>query len=481
MSIAFKWGAGNGIAIALLIAVTVVAHEGEIKYRAASAAAEHSASAIDELDELWASVIEAESGLRGFVITGDPAFLDQFDGQPQEITRRLDTLQHLVAGNPRMEDLYVVLSDNLAQRLENARTAIAKRRTDGFESAASLVSTGQGRNLTDEIRTTIDEMVTAQRQIAAKGNASTAASFELMERVSIFGLLGVSLLVASAGFLFARGLSKRVGELVEATRIFGSGNLAYRLEPKASDEIGQIAHAVNDMAERLRQSREALASFAYTVSHDLRSPLHAMHGFSEALIEDFSDQLGPQGQDYAKRIASAAIRMEMLLNDILVYSRVERENMDLKMVPLDTVVDDVLSSLTQSITDKHAVVSVDHPLPPVVGYQPVLEQALTNLVSNALKFAKDGSTPEIRISAQRSNGTVRLSVADKGIGIDPDHHRRIFNVFERLHGADSYPGTGIGLAIVRKGIERMGGRTGVESALGQGSRFWIELPPGEAA
>lgn len=481
LSIAVKYSAGYGIAIALLAIVALAAHRGEVKYRAAESAGAHASAVIDELEGLWAEIVEAESALRGYVITGKPTILDQFEGQPEQIATRLNSLQDLVAGTPDLEDRFIALSDAVAERLDVARTAAGKRRTGGFEPAASVVSAGTGGALTGKIRQAIDGMVAAEQDNAAKAQAGAAASLRLIRLISVSGVLGVSVLILSAWYWSTRRMTERVRELVTAARIMGSGDLSHRLEPRGSDEFSQIARAINAMAERLQQSREALAAFAYTVSHDLRAPLRAMQGFSQALIEDCGDQLNDEGHDFVRRIDAAAVKMDEMLNDILTYARVERQDMDIKMVPLEPVVDEVLSSLSPSIADAHATVSVERPLPSVLGCRPVLEQALTNLVTNALKFRKKGNAPEVRISAQKTNGTVRLSVADNGIGIDPDHHGRIFNVFERLHGIDAYPGTGIGLAIVRKGIERMGGRTGVESAPGHGSRFWIELPPGEAA
>ena len=140
-----------------------------------------------------------------------------------------------------------------------------------------------------------------------------------------------------------------------------------------------------------------------------------------------------------------------------------------------------MSSLSATIGDAHAAIKIEKPLPAVLGYRPIVQQVIANLITNAVKFVKPETTPEIRIYAEPRGAAVRLWVEDNGIGINPEHHQRIFKVFERLHGAESYPGTGIGLAIVRKAIERMGGQTGLESTLGRGSRFWIELPQGVAA
>ncbi|HTY69053.1 MAG TPA: ATP-binding protein, partial [Alphaproteobacteria bacterium] len=166
---------------------------------------------------------------------------------------------------------------------------------------------------------------------------------------------------------------------------------------------------------------------------------------------------------------------------LLAYSRLSRTDMALGPVPLEDTVDTILSRMQGVIGERKAAVTVERPLPVVRAHRATLQQCLINLVNNALKFTAPGAAPEIRIRAETRDGRVRCWIEDRGIGVAPEHHERIFRVFERLHGSETYPGTGIGLAIVKKGAERMDGQVGVESAAGQGSRFWFELREGNAA
>lgn len=162
------------------------------------------------------------------------------------------------------------------------------------------------------------------------------------------------------------------------------------------------------------------------------------------------------------------------------YSRLTRTQIHLQPTDLDTIVDEALSQLVGQLEETQAQVQVASPLPVVLAHRSMLIQTMTNLVSNAIKFTVPNTQPQVNIFAthkqQNNQDWIQLWVVDNGIGIAPEHQERIFRVFERLHGAERYPGTGIGLAIVRKGLERMGGQVGVESQLGQGSRFWIALP-----
>jgi signal transduction histidine kinase len=204
-----------------------------------------------------------------------------------------------------------------------------------------------------------------------------------------------------------------------------------------------------------------------------------MYGLAHALVEDYGDTLDEQARDYARRIVHEASHLDQLIRDLLEYSRLTRIEVALEAVNVQDVVDAALHNLDEDIRARHAVVEVEPNLPQLRANRTVLIQVLTNLISNAVKFG--GSEPTVRVRAQNENGRARIWVEDEGIGIAPKHHERIFRAFERLHGEERYPGTGIGLAIVHKAIERLGGRVGVESQEGQGSRFWFELPRAEAA
>ena len=258
------------------------------------------------------------------------------------------------------------------------------------------------------------------------------------------------------------------------------------LAVRASEEqLRQInAELEERMAQRtseLQETNAELESFAHSVSHDLRAPLRAMEGFAIALAEDYGDRLDDEGRNFATRIVDSARRLDTLISDLLSYSRLGRAHLSIQQVALHQVVQEVLEQLKTEIADRNATILVEDRLPAVQGHQATLVQVISNLVTNALKFVGP-EAPRVRIWAeQRERDMIRLCVKDKGIGIDPSYHDRIFRIFERLHGVESFPGTGVGLAIVSRGCERLGGRCGVDSDVGQGSCFWIELPRAKAA
>ncbi len=254
---------------------------------------------------------------------------------------------------------------------------------------------------------------------------------------------------------------------------------AEQLERHAA-EIERLNHDLKRQAAKLANANSELEAFSYSVSHDLRAPLRAMQSFTQFLVEDYGDHLDETGRDYCQRIAAAARRMDELIQDVLAYSRLSRADIHIKALDLDQVVNDILLELGDAIQEKNAQITVERPLPTAIGAPVVLRQVVANLLNNAIKFVAPGVQPSVRIWAESTSAnaqpTVRLWFEDNGIGIAPEHQERIFSPFERLHGIETYPGTGIGLAIVRKGMERIGGHAGVESELGRGSRFWVELP-----
>jgi PAS domain S-box-containing protein len=236
-----------------------------------------------------------------------------------------------------------------------------------------------------------------------------------------------------------------------------------------------LEQRVAERTARLSEANAELEAFAYSVAHDLRAPLRGMQGFSNALLEDYGGGLDQTARDYVTRIARAAAHMDDLINDLLAYSRLTREDLRLESLSLSTAVDEALGRVQAAADEHRAEVQVANMLPRVRGNRTVLIQVLANLIGNAVKFTAPGVVPRVAIRAEECGDVVRIWIEDNGIGIAEKHQERIFQVFQRLHSQRTYPGTGIGLAIVRKGIERMGGRVGVESRLGSGSHFWFEL------
>ncbi len=251
-----------------------------------------------------------------------------------------------------------------------------------------------------------------------------------------------------------------------------------RLYAEVQRSADKLERKVEERTQQLQETNKELESFSYSISHDLRAPLWAMQGFAKSLLEEESDKLSAEGKEDAERIVAAAQRMERMIEDILAYSRMSKAEIELCPERLETVVGEALERLEGDLKSRNVRVTVHKPLPQVLAHRPTLVNIVGNLIANSAKFVAADTQPDIHIEAGERQGWVRLWVRDNGIGIAAKDHERIFRLFERLHSDEKYPGTGLGLAIVRRGVLRMGGRVGVESEPGKGSRFWVELRKG---
>jgi PAS domain S-box-containing protein len=236
-----------------------------------------------------------------------------------------------------------------------------------------------------------------------------------------------------------------------------------------------LEQRVKERTASLEQAIAQMEEFSYSVSHDLRGPVRAMAGYAQAVIEDYGERLDSRGRDYLDRILRGSARMQRLIHDVLTYSRLARCDIQLQAVSLQRLLPDIIQQYPE-MQLPHAEIIIREPLQPVMAHEPSLTQAISNLLSNGVKFVALGTRPKLQVWTETRQDKVRLWVEDNGIGIKPEHQRRLFGMFERVHQEKTYDGTGIGLAIVRKAIERMGGAVGVESDGITGSSFWIELP-----
>jgi PAS domain S-box-containing protein len=257
-------------------------------------------------------------------------------------------------------------------------------------------------------------------------------------------------------------------------------------DERLAASVRQVRHAaeleflVNVRTAELQRSNAQLETFVYSIAHDLRAPLRTMQGFASLLVEDHGAQLNAQGREYATYIKSAAQTMDQLLSDLLAFSHLSQQKIEQIPVELRTALVEALAACAPEIGRRGTLIENRPPWPVVLAHPATLRQVLVNLIGNALKFTTS-TEPQVRIwSEPRPEHLVRIWVEDNGIGIPLASQQRIFQVFQRLH-TTQYEGTGIGLAIVQKGVERMSGQVGVISAPGAGSKFWVELPQPPAA
>jgi signal transduction histidine kinase len=330
----------------------------------------------------------------------------------------------------------------------------------------------------------------------------------LYDRFRLYSLIVV--LVIAVSFLLAYTLSTALQKQISrpilalaetAKAVSERRDYSVRATTQGRDELGLLTDAFNQMlaqieqrdtslraneeqlkhnAEELKRSNEELERFAYVASHDLQEPLRTVASFAQLLGSRFKGRLDSDADDFIHFIVDGATRMQTLINDLLTYSRVGTKGKPFEPVAADDAIRAVLNDLDRAIENNRAVVTHD-PLPVIMADSVQLRQLLQNLIGNAIKFHKKGEPPRVHISAAPQNGKWEFRVRDSGIGIDPQYFDRVFIIFQRLHGPDEYAGTGIGLAVCKKIVERHAGRIWVESESGIGSTFCFTLPNGKAS
>ena len=248
---------------------------------------------------------------------------------------------------------------------------------------------------------------------------------------------------------------------------------------KANAELEQQARKLEAIvAERTADLESTIAElerFSYSLSHDMRAPLRAIHSFVQIVLEDAHDRLRDEERDFLNKALTGSHRLDRLIQDVLAYSKVTREQINLVQVDIDSLIRQIIAERPEFREPKSAI-TVECPIPQVRGHEAYLTQIITNLLGNAVKFVKPGVRPVVAITCETKESRVRICFSDNGIGIPEDAREKIFGMFQRMHTEKEYSGTGIGLAIVRKAAERMRGSVGVEPKPNGGTRFWLELP-----
>jgi len=316
------------------------------------------------------------------------------------------------------------------------------------------------------------DRINEEQEIIGRFNRGDRVShFQTLRRRKDGKLINVSLSVSP--------IRDAAGVVIGASKIARDITALREAQDQLERHATDLELKVRERTANLESMVSELEAFSYSLSHDLRAPLRAIHSFTEIVLEESGAQIG-ENADYLRRVISSAARMDRLIQDVLSFARLARVEIVVVKVDVDTLVRQIIQERPQ-LAEPHARITIDGPLQPVLGHEASLTQCLTNLLDNAVKFVSAGKVPEIRIYTEGTGDNVRIFVRDNGIGIEFSAQQRLFAMFQRLSTLETYPGTGVGLAIVRKAAERMNGRVGVESLPGQGSTFWIELPAARTA
>jgi signal transduction histidine kinase len=399
------------------------------------------------LDRVQVAMLEMETGQRGYLITGDESYLAPYEEGRGNITAALDELAPFDLDAMGLHPPKLSILALAAGKVAELDRTVALRRDSGPAAAVAVLETDVGRN----IMTSLSDELRGLRLHANAVVAQQQAHIDI-EAYTTVGLIIVGLLLSGALAATSVSLLRR--------------------------EIGArqaVETALRGRQAALARSNAELEQFAHIASHDLQEPLRMISSYTQLLRRRYAGKLDADADEFIGYAVDGTKRMQILINDLLNFSRVASDAKPLQPVDLEAALDDTLKDLEIRIEDCGATVTHD-PLPTVEADPVQMRQLLLNLIANGMKFQAPEQKPAVRVSATREGREWRFGVRDNGIGIDARYIKNLFQIFKRLHSSDEYPGTGIGLAVCKKIVERHGGRIWVESVLGQGSTFLFTLP-----
>lgn len=446
------------LAMMFLIGVTVFRGQHERRMRNLLDWVSHTKEVQTQLLSLLSAIQDIETGARGFVITGQQEYLEPFTIAESRVNSLFSTVRSLILDNPIQQTNCLELGPLLDRRVAIGETLIKLRQNLDLEAARREVSSGRGKAVMDRIRAVITRMYAEESALLVRRSAAAHSEVHKLFWIVFLGN-GVSFTLLTAVFLFVLR-ENRLGSRAEIELREANQNLEERVKTRTAD---------------LTATNKELEAFSYSVSHDLRAPLRSIDGFSRILIEDCHMKLDEEDLDNLMRVRAASQRTGQLIDDLLQLSRLTRTEMLQESVDLSKLVRQVADGLQQAEPQRR-VKFVIEPNLIATADKNLIRILLQNLLGNAWKFTGRNDEAKIEFGRVIQEGDPAFYVRDNGAGFDMTYAHKLFGAFQRLHSADEFPGTGIGLATVQRVILRHGGRVWAESKLNQGTTFYFTLP-----
>lgn len=452
--------------------------------------------------QMQGALRDQETAVRGYAISADRRFLEPFYSGQEVERATAQEIRTLVGHRPELiGDLEAVEQAAAAWRASYAEPLI-KQVTPGQPRLLDSGTAARGKTEFDALRALFD----VQNRDLLQARQDAVAELDRIRwwrNIILVGLVVVFLVAAVLLAVLVRtAVTGPLSVLAAACRKITDGSFDEKIVQRGPRDIRAIAADVEDMRQRivtelestrsaqaqladqaveLQRSNAELEQFAYVASHDLQEPLRKVASFCQLLEKRYADKLDERGKEYIAYAVDGAKRMQILINDLLTFSRVGRLNATQAQVDLKTTLDDALQNLATAIEETDAeIVCRGEPLPEIAGDPTLLTMLWQNLIGNAMKFRRDGVAPRIVIECARGShdreGAWLLTVTDNGIGIPAEFADKVFVLFQRLHGRDTYSGTGIGLALCKKIVEHHGGTIWIDTAYTGGARFRFTLP-----
>ncbi|HEY9669251.1 MAG TPA: CHASE3 domain-containing protein [Coleofasciculaceae cyanobacterium] len=456
-----------GLASVILVGLNTLFYWNFLRQKETTERVAQSRLILQRLEAVLSSIKDAETGQRGYLLTGQESYLKPYNSAVKTIEPQIAQLKTLTVADPYQQQQLATLRPLIAQKLAELEETIDLRKNQGLSAAVPLVLTNRGEVLMNQIRTTIQQMESGKNKQLQ--NWLTAREQAVFKGQLTF-LVGI-ILNLFAFYLVYRAIRQETTERHQA-------EAALKLLNDELEMRVQLATAeLKESTANLLRSNQELEQFAYVASHDLQEPLRAVNSYAQLLARKYQANLDAKADKYLGYIMEGATRMQQLINDLLAFSRVGTHGKPLELTDCEVVFSHVLDNLKIAIAENFALVT-HNPLPRVIGDKIQLIQLFQNLIGNAIKFRGE-EHPQVHVSAKSQKNEWVFCVRDNGIGIETEYFDRIFTIFQRLHSRSEYPGTGIGLAVCKKIVERHRGRIWVESMPGQGTTFYFTIPLSE--
>ncbi|MFF7361682.1 CHASE3 domain-containing protein [Streptomyces sp. NPDC008125] len=447
--------------------------------------------------QLQNALLNQETGVRGFVLTGDDSFLEPYKQGQRDEKERLARVRELVGSEqPYAGDLDRIAAAAAKWRTSQAEPLIGAVRASGptGEASAPLL---QSKKEFDALRALYGAQQDHLDQARDHARDQLDDARATRDRVLLALIAGFLASVVALSLLFHRVVGRPLKRLRAASDDVTSGTYEGKIDVRGPADVRSVATAVESMrvrlvdelaesrsretllaeqTEELRRSNAELEQFAYVASHDLQEPLRKVASFCQLLEKRYGEELDARGKQYIDFAVDGAKRMQVLINDLLTFSRVGRVHESWQQVDMERGLDRALANLTLAIEDAAAEVVRDEPLPEVLGDSTTLAMVWQNLIGNAVKFRRADVPCRIEVGCVREDDVWHFTVADNGIGIAPEFADKVFIIFQRLHARDAYDGTGIGLSLCRKIIEFHGGRIWLDPEPVEGTLIHFTLP-----
>ena len=458
--------------------------------REAGRAAVRAQQAVTAGTELQRSVVNLENGLRGYVASGRESLLEPFHAARRDYPREVRRLRALARDDPRLRADVEAISEQIDDYVNLWALPLLGIARDDISVARSVIVNTNGRRRVARVRAAFQRMFERAHAEARRKERRAERRSDVAVALGGAGIVLALALSAILARLLRRGILRPVQQVAQASGSVAGGDLSVRVPVARADELGDLARAFNTMTASLERSRVELArradalersnreleDYASVTSHDLQGPLVTVGMYAEILAQRLADE--PETRQLAEHIRDGAAGMRRLVRELLAYARLERKPVRPQPVALDAVLQEALDRLAGPIRDAGAHVDAE-PLPVVLGDEARLAQLLQNLLANAIKFSGD-APPHVEVTGRIDGDVATISISDNGIGLPPEQSEVIFRPFQRLHSAESYEGTGIGLAVCHKIVDQHGGRIWAESSPGEGATFSFTLRLGAA-